>query len=37
MTDEQDLIPRFPTLRRKLEELLGREGAALRADDSSRT
>ena len=29
MTDEHDLIPRFPTLRRKLEELLGREGAAL--------
>jgi len=30
MADERDLIPRFPTLRRKLEELLGREGAALR-------
>jgi len=30
MADEHDLIPRFPTLRRKLEDLLGREGAALR-------
>jgi len=30
MADEQDLIPRFPTLRRKLEDLLGREGIALR-------
>jgi tetratricopeptide (TPR) repeat protein len=30
MADERDLIPRFPTLRRKLEDLLGREGAALR-------
>ncbi len=30
MADERELIPRFPTLRRKLEELLGREGAALR-------
>ena len=30
MTDEQDLIPRFPTLRRKLEDLLGREGEVLR-------
>jgi len=30
MADEQDLIPRFPTLRRKLEDLLGREGVALR-------
>jgi hypothetical protein len=30
MTDERDLIPRFPALRRKLEDLLGREGVALR-------
>ncbi len=30
MADDRDLIPRFPTLRRKLEELLGKEGTALR-------
>ncbi len=30
MAEERDLIPRFPTLRRKLEDLLGREGAVLR-------
>jgi tetratricopeptide (TPR) repeat protein len=30
MSDEHDLMPRFPTLRRKLEDLLGKEGAALR-------
>jgi tetratricopeptide (TPR) repeat protein len=30
ITDERDLIPRFPGLRRKLEELLGPEGASLR-------
>jgi tetratricopeptide (TPR) repeat protein len=30
MTEEGSLIPRFPALRRKLEELLGAEGAGLR-------
>ena len=30
IADDRDLIPRFPTLRRKLEELLGKEGTALR-------
>src|SRR5208283_3685475 len=30
MADDRDLIPRFPALRRKLEELLGKEGTALR-------
>ncbi len=30
LADERDLIPRFPGLRRKLEDLLGREGEAFR-------
>jgi hypothetical protein len=30
MAEEGSLFPRFPALRRKLEELLGAEGAGLR-------
>jgi tetratricopeptide (TPR) repeat protein len=30
LADERDLIPRFPALRRKLEDFLGREGVSLR-------